>query len=243
MLTQPKSLIEARPAAPVVQHGLHIHFPLRPHMGPEPLETRIAGSQPPNIVLAGFQILIGYEWLLAGGDKLLLGDFPAQLGKLLLPILGGGQLPGFFASILQELVLPNAVFFGYLIEWGEAFAGLGLLAAGLLVLLRPLVERLLGGRSLTMFVFGLRLIEWLAPLAALGAGLLGVSYFFLDGLPKPWFLPGIAFGGSIDMGLFLAAASVVLMTSQFVQRQQMRRISEKDSATTPEMENLEMRMR
>ena len=60
----------------------------------------------------------------------------------------------------------------------------------------------------------------------------GLSYFFLDGLSKPWFVPTIAFGGSIDMRLFLAAASVVLVVSQFVQRQQMRRVSEKDAANT-----------
>jgi hypothetical protein len=83
-----------------------------------------------------------------------------------------------------------------------------------------------------MFVSGFRLVERLASIAALGAGLLGLSYFFLDGLPKPWFFPSIAFGGSIDMGLFLAAASVVLVVSQFVQWHQMRRISEKDAANT-----------
>jgi thiosulfate dehydrogenase [quinone] large subunit len=181
-------------------------------------------------VLAGLQIIVGYEWLLAGGDKLLLGGFPAQLGKLLLTIVGGGQLLGFFAAILRELVVPNAVLFGYLIEWGETLAGLGLLTAGLLALLRPLVERSPGGRSTAMFVSGLRLVERLAPIAALGAGLLGLSYFFLDGLPKPWFVPGIAFGGSIDMGLFLAAASIVLVVSQFVQRYQMKMISQKVAA-------------
>ena len=83
-----------------------------------------------------------------------------------------------------------------------------------------------------MFMSGFRLVERLAPLAALGAGLLGLSYFFLDGLPKPWLVPSIAFGGSIDMGLFLAAASVVLVVSQFVQRHHMRRMSEKDAANT-----------
>lgn len=71
-----------------------------------------------------------------------------------------------------------------------------------------------------MFVSGLRLVERLALLAAIGTGLLGLSYFFLDGLPWPWFVPSIAFGGSIDMGLFLAAASVVLVVSHFVQRHQ-----------------------
>ena len=220
MITQPNPHIEAQHAAPDVQHGPDIHLPRRSHLRSGLQEARTTGTQAPNIALAGLQIIVGYEWFLAGGDKLLLGGFPAQLGKLLLPIVDGGQLPGFFASILRELVMPNAVLFGYLIEWGETLAGLELVTAGLLVLLRPPAARFLGGRSAAMFVSGFRLVERLAPLAALGAGLLGFSYFFLDGLPRPWFVPGIAFGGSIDMGLFLTAASVVLVVSQFMQRHQ-----------------------
>lgn len=220
MITQPNSQIETRPVVPDVQHGQHIDLPRRSHRRSELLETRVTGTQLPNIALAGFQIIIGYEWLLAGGDKILLGNFPAQLVKLLLNIVGSGQLPGFFAFTLRELVAPNAVLFGYLIEWGETLAGLGLITAGLLALIRPLVERSLDGRSAAIFVSSFRLVERLAPVAAIGAGLLGLSYFFLDGLPRPWFVPNIAFGGSIDMGLFLAAASVVLVVSQFVQRHQ-----------------------
>lgn len=83
MITQPDSHIETRPAAP------DIHLPRRSHLRPAPREIRATGTRPPNIALAGLQILIGYEWLLAGGDKLLLGGFPAQLGKLLLPIAHG----------------------------------------------------------------------------------------------------------------------------------------------------------
>ena len=218
MITQPNSRIEARSAAPGVQHGPLIHLLRRSHLRPAPLETRATSIQPPNIALAGFQILIGYEWLLAGGDKLLLGGFPAQLGDLLRTSAGSGHLPGFFVAILQGLVVPHAALFGYLIEWGETLAGLGLVIAALLGLFRLLVERSLGDRSVAMFVSGFRLVERLASLAALGAGLLGLSYFFLDGLPRPWFVPSIAFGGSIDMGLFLAAASIVLVMSQFVQR-------------------------
>jgi hypothetical protein len=232
MITQPNPHIEARPAAPDVQHRPPIHLPRRSHLRSVPLETRDAGTQPPDIALAGFQIIIGYEWLLAGGDKLLLGGFPAQLGELLRTIVGSGHLPGFFVAILQGFVVPHAVLFGYLIEWGETLAGLGLVIAGLLMLLRPLVERSLGDRNAAMFVSGFRLVERLASIAALGAGLLGLSYYFLDGLPRPWFVPTIAFGGSIDMELFLAVASVVLVVSQFMQRHQMRRISEKDTANT-----------
>jgi hypothetical protein len=141
---------------------------------------------------------------------------------MLLALVSGGHLVGFFAAILQGLVAPNAVLFGYLIELGETLAGLGLMVAGLVALLHPLAGRYLRGTSATIFVFGDRLLERLAPLAAIGAGLLGVSYFFLDGLPEPWFVPSVAFGGSIDTGLFLAVASVVLIVSQLMQRRPSR---------------------
>ena len=218
MITQPNSHIEARPAPPQVQHRLPIHLPGRSALqGSKPTNART-----PNVALAGFQLLLGYEWLLAGGDKILLGSFPTQLGGLLNTLVGSGHLVGFFAAILQGLVAPNVVLFGYLIESGEALAGLGLLSAGLVALLLPLAARYLSGTTMRLFVYGARLLERLAPLAALGAGLLGVSYFFLDGLPRPWFVPTIAFGGSIDTGLFLAAASVVLVVGQFIQHRQSR---------------------
>ena len=222
MITQPNPHIEAQPATPDVYQRPHLHLPGWTHLRPEPKNTRATGVQSPNIAFAGLQILIGYEWLLAGGDKFLLGAFPAQLGGLLQTLVKGGHLVGFFTAILQGLVAPNAVFFGYLIESGETLAGLGLMTAGLVALLRPLAGRYLRGRSATMFVYGDRLIERLAPLAAIGAVLLGLSFFFLDGLPQPWFVPSIAFGGSIDTGLFLAVASVILVVSQFVQQRPSR---------------------
>ena len=222
MITQPNPHIEARPATPDVGHKHPLHLPGRPHLRPAPKDGRAIDTHIPNIALAGLQLLLGYEWLLAGGDKLLLGAFPAQLGGMLLTLVGGGHLVGFFTAILQGLVAPNAQLFGYLIEWGETLAGLGLITAGLVALLRPLAGRSLKGRSATVFMYGDRLLERLSPLAAIGAGLLGVSYFFLDGLPAPWFIPSIAFGGSIDTGLFLAVASVILVVSQFVPRHQSR---------------------
>ena len=219
MITQPNSQLKDQLAPPDVQHRSHLHLPGLLHLRPVRQDSRTTGTRPPNIALAGLQLLVGYEWLLAGGDKLLLGTFPAQLGGLLNTLVNSGHLAGFFVAILQGLVAPNAVLFGYLIESGETLAGLELVTAGLVALLRPLAGRSLSGTSATIFVYGDRLLERLAPLAAAGAGLLGVSYFFLDGLPAPWFVPNIAFGGSIDSGLFFAAASVVLIVSQFVQRQ------------------------
>ncbi len=204
MITQPNAHIGTRPTEPLIQRGPHAHLPRR-------------STQIPNLALAGLQLLVGYAWLLAGVDKLLLGVFPAQLGGLLRTAVSSGHLPGFFAAIVRGLVVPNAVLFGYLIEWGETLAGLGLVTAGLVALLRPLAERSLDETPAALFLFGARLLERLTPLAATGGGLLGLSYFLLDGAPAPWFVPGIAFGGAIDTGLFLAAASMVLVVSQFVQ--------------------------
>jgi hypothetical protein len=218
MITQPNPQLEPRSAASDVQHRLPLRLPGRPRLRPMPQGTRAIDTHIPNIALAGLQLLIGYEWLLAGGDKLLLGAFPAQLDGMLLALVSGGHLVGFFAAILRGLVVPNAALFGYLIESGETLAGLGLVSAGLVALFRPLARRSLSGTSATLFVYGDRLLERLAPLAATGAGLLGLSYFFLDSLPKPWFVPSIAFGGSIDNGLFLAVASMILIVSQFVPR-------------------------
>ncbi len=222
MITQPNPQLKDQLATPDVQHGPHLHLPGLSHLRPVRQDSRNTGTRTPNIVLAGLQLLVGYEWLLAGGDKFLLGTFPAQLGGLLNTLVSSGHLAGFFVAILQGLVAPNAVLFGYLIESGETLAGLGLVTSGLVALLRPLAGHFLSGASATLFVYGDRLLSRLAPLAAAGAGLLGLSYFFLDGTPSPWFVPSIAFGGSIDSGLFFAAASVVLIVSQFVQRQSSR---------------------
>src|SRR5579884_2813520 len=90
--------------------------------GAQVLRHPVAAAHPASAVhvvprpLAFLQLLLGYEWLLAGADKLLLGTFPAQLGGLLQASLSGGRLPSFFAALLRELVMPNALFFGVLIE-------------------------------------------------------------------------------------------------------------------------------
>jgi thiosulfate dehydrogenase [quinone] large subunit len=169
-----------------------------------------------NIAFAGLQLVIGYQWLVSGVDKLLLGTFPAQMGHLLAGQVGSGKLPGYFAALLQALVVPNAPAFGYAIMLGETLAGLGLIAAGLLALLRPLAEAHLVGRLWRVFALADRLVTGLAPLAAAGAGLLGLSYYLLDGAPTLWFMPSLAYGGAIAPGMLVALASLVLVAAQVV---------------------------
>lgn len=169
-----------------------------------------------DVALAGLYLLLGYEWLVSGVDKLLIGNFPDQLGNLLRGSLSGNHLPGFFAAILRTLVAPNAVLFGGVIEFAELLAGIALITAGLVTLLNPLATRHLTGTLARLYRGGTRLLSALTPLAAIGTALLGLSFFLLNGLPAPWFTPSIAYGGAIDTGLFLAVGSLILLAAQWI---------------------------
>jgi hypothetical protein len=172
----------------------------------------VATSHQPPLVSAGLQILLGYAWLLAGVDKILLGNFPAQLDQILTGSLRGGRLPGPFADFLRAVVLPNGAIFGLMDEYGEALAGLGLIAAGLAILFAAPIERRLAPKAAHWVAPARRALVSLGLLAALGAALLGVTYYLLDGAPWQGFMPSVAFNGALDPGLFLALGSLVLLT-------------------------------
>src|SRR5260370_17029611 len=96
MITQPNAHIEARPTERPVQHEPHTHLPRR-------------STQTPNMALVGLQLIVGYAWLLAGVDKLLLGVFPAQLGGLLHTPLLIVHFPASSPPLLRSLPFPTAV--------------------------------------------------------------------------------------------------------------------------------------
>src|SRR5215467_3935447 len=188
--TTPRSPQSARRVGrrPLSRHAARMprlpQGPYRPHDRPDDRQVATAAvaavsapARRPNIALAGLELLVGYEWLVSGVDKLLYGNFPGTLAGLLTGTLSGGRLPDFFATLLRGLVMPHAPAFGYLVEWGEVLAGLGLLAAGLLELVGPSVRRRLTGPGRVTFERGARLLDGLTPVAATGAGLLGLSFF------------------------------------------------------------------
>ena len=167
----------------------------------------------PPFAFAGLQLLLGYAWLLAGVDKLLLGNFPAQLAQTLTGTLHGNALPGFFADFLRAIVLPNGPFFGLLAEFGETLAGLGLIAAGLAILFAPPLERRVALPAAQWIGRTRRVLIVLGTLAAVGTVLLGITYYLLDGAPFQGFMPSIAFDGALDPGLQLALGSLVLLAA------------------------------
>jgi thiosulfate dehydrogenase (quinone) large subunit len=85
------------------------------------------------------RLYVGYEWLTAGWGKLtnpagvwvgekagtaVTGFLNGALGKT------GGDHPdvqGFYAWFIQNLALPNATLFSYLVTFGEIFVGIALI--------------------------------------------------------------------------------------------------------------------
>ncbi len=210
-------ILEPRPAATLVA------TPEEPAGASAPASAYAqAGGLPPrkaNLALAALQLLVGYAWLVSGVDKLLYGSFPDRVSQLISSAVASGRLPDFFAQFAQTVVLPNAPVFGVLVECGETLTGAGLLAGVAITLASPAIERHIiarqtSGAARPRYASILRLLSVLTMGAALGGAFLGLNFYVMDGMPTPWFTPGIAYGGAIHSGLLLSLACLVILMGQ-----------------------------
>src|SRR5215471_14708746 len=150
------------------------------------------------------RMYVGAEWLLAGWDKVITPAVWGSSGKAIAGFAAGAlaksggahpAVQGWYASFLQNFVLPNAGLFSFLVTWGEVLVGLGLLvgaltgiAAGFGVLMN--FNYLLAGTvsvNPILGMFGLFLV-----LAWRVAGLIGLDSWLLPLLGLPW-KPGAVF--------------------------------------------------
>lgn len=82
------------------------------------------------------RLYVGYVWLLAGWGKVrdsawtgseagaaVQGFIQGALSKT----GDGGDVPGWYALFLENVVLPNASLFSYMVAYGELLVGLGLI--------------------------------------------------------------------------------------------------------------------
>lgn len=144
------------------------------------------------------RLYLGYTWLLAGWKKV---TNPAWTGEnagaavqgfvkgALAKAENGADVTGWYASFLENAVLPNAKLFSYMVAYGEVLVGLGLIL-GLLTG----IAAFFGGVMNVSFLFAgtlssnpllFVLATWLV-LAWKNAGWYGLDRWALPLLGTPW---------------------------------------------------------
>lgn len=160
-----------------------------------------------HYLLAAMQAIIGWEWVMSGGNKLLAGNFPQSMGAALANGIDGNP-NGWYVSFLQSVVLPHSVFFGYLLEWTEVVTGIVLLTGAFILLGKPHVR----GDSQYKLTIGYCIAVILA--AALGAVMNVNFHFWMGRWVIPAFNPTAPYNEGIDLDGLLPPLSLVIMMAQ-----------------------------
>ena len=159
----------------------------------------LGAARLPLVGLLLIQLFLGYEWLMSGLTKIVRGGFASGLADELAEKSEG--VGGWYRSFLDEVVIPNAEVFGWLIVGGELLVAVGLAAAGLLWLLRW--ERLgVSGRTAVLAV---------TALAALGGVFMNVNFHLANASAHPWLVPGDGFDEGVDLDSLMPALQLVLI--------------------------------
>lgn len=142
---------------------------------------------------------VGWEWLTAGWGKVQSAAWVgANAGGALKGFLNGAlakttgahpDVQGWYATFLQNVVLPNAAFFSHLVAFGELLVGVALMLGvftGIAAFFGAFMNMnyLLAGTVSTnpiLFLASLFLI-----LAWRTAGWIGIDRFLLPALGTPW---------------------------------------------------------
>ncbi len=158
-------------------------------------------------LLAAIQAIIGWEWLMSGGNKLLSGTFPQGLAATISSMLKDNP-DGWYVSFLQHAVLPQSVFYGFLIEWTEVSLGIILLGSALILLGHLRCKGQPQYRLSVAYSFA-------AILAALVGAFLTINFHFLTGgWVLPWFNGSAAYGEGIDLDALLPPFELVILLAQ-----------------------------
>lgn len=142
---------------------------------------------------------IGYEWFMSGLTKLARGGFASGLADELAEKSEGTV--GWYKSLLDSIVIPNAKVFGLLIEIGEIAIGVGLIGAAVALLFRW--QRLDYRREL---------LVWSAvALGSAGAIFMNLNFHLANGSPHPWLIPADGFDEGVDMDSLLPLIEFVYL--------------------------------
>jgi thiosulfate dehydrogenase [quinone] large subunit len=156
--------------------------------------------------LAAIQLLVGAEWLVSGTNKLLSGTFPQGLADALQE--GIKDNPNvWYVDLLDRIVLPHSVVFGYLVEYGELAVGVILLSTAVLLFGPP--------RGVGEPRHKLAVAQMLAAAAAAAIGAffcVNFHFWMGDGI-----LPSLggarAFDEAIDLDMLMPPLSLLIVVA------------------------------
>ncbi|MGE5333588.1 MAG: hypothetical protein ACM3N4_02725 [Nitrososphaerota archaeon] len=155
-------------------------------------------------VAAGVQAIIAWEWLVSGVNKVISGTFPQGLADTLQEGIQNNP-NGWYVWLLQQVVLPHSVIFGYAIETAEVFVGVALFI-GVVVLVGPIRHR-----GTPQYRLAVGEITAAAVASLLCVGLCVNFHFYMgDGL-IPWFDPAHAFDEGITLDTLMPPLAVLIL--------------------------------
>ncbi len=149
--------------------------------------------------LCALQLILAYEWLLSGYDKLLNPGFDADLPGELRKGLKDNPYQ-WYTAFIQQVVLPNHTLFAVAVKWAETAIGATLLLSAVLWLIQPKTR-------ITA------LVAWGACLALVGAAVLALNYFFQGATALPWIDPAQAYHPAVDIGILVPLVSMALLSA------------------------------
>jgi thiosulfate dehydrogenase [quinone] large subunit len=162
--------------------------------------------------LAAVLLLLGYEWLLSGLNKLLSAAFGGGLADQLRQASDGNP-NRWYVRFLSAAVLPHAGAFAAAVAWGEVAVALGLAGGA--------VAWIGGGRLPARWG---RRLQLATCVALLGSALMTANYYLLAGNGLPWLNPGAPFAEGLDIDGLLTLVALALLGLQLaVLRTEVRR--------------------
>lgn len=155
-------------------------------------------SSPWVIGMVIVQIIIGYEWFVSGLVKIVRGDFTSGLADELAEKVEGAY--GWYASLLEGVIIPNASSFGFIIEIAEILIGIAFIAVPLFWLFAR--QRVPERFWATAFL--------LTAIAAIGGIFMAANFHLANGYAHPWIIPMDSFEEGVDFDTLLAAMNGVI---------------------------------
>ena len=117
------------------------------------------------------QIILAYEWLSAGWEKIHGGQFVPNIGKTLDHFENGNPHEWYIALILA-IAKSHPVVFGLLVQWGELFVGIGLIATIAIF-------------TLSQHRYSKNIARFLALTALSGGALMNLNFYLAAGWTSP----------------------------------------------------------